>query len=242
MNNLTIGILLTDHVLEDLKTKHGDQDDFYYKIFNEADKSIKLKIYDVTKNTYPDDINECNGYLITGSKLSVYDDVHWIRELEEYIRYLNSAEKKLLGVCFGHQLIAKALGGSVRKATAGWVTGLQSYNIHAFFPWVDSFDEEIKLIHSHQDQVTELPEKATLVASNSKVPIAMYYIDNHIMSVQGHPEFTNEYAYDVVCKRRDILGEELFKQTEDSLLNETSSYLEVTRWWISFFKKSTKIL
>ena len=146
MNNLTIGILLTDHVLEDLKTKHGDQDDFYYKIFNEADKSIKLKIYDVTKNTYPDDINECNGYLITGSKLSVYDDVHWIRELEEYIRYLNSAEKKLLGVCFGHQLIAKALGGSVRKATAGWVTGLQSYNVHAFFPWVDSFDEEIIVV------------------------------------------------------------------------------------------------
>ena len=91
-------------------------------------------------------------------------------------------------------------------------------------------------------QVSELPEKATLVASNSKVPIAMYYIDNHIMSVQGHPEFTNEYAYDVVCKRRDILGEELFKQTEDSLLKEKSSYLEVTRWWISFFKKTTEIL
>ena len=102
-------------------------------------------------------------------------------------------------------------------------------------------NQEIKLIHSHQDQITKLPDRAKLVASNKDVPIAMYYIDNHIMSIQGHPEFTNEYAYDVVCKRRDIIGEELFIRTEESLLNETSSYLEVTNWWIEFFKYQFKI-
>ena len=240
MNNLTIGILLTDHVLDDLKPKHGDQDDFYSKIFGEADTNIKLKIYDVTLNNYPADMDECDGYLITGSKLSVYDDVKWIKDLEHYIRSLNENKKFLLGVCFGHQLIAKALGGEVCKAEIGWVTGLQSYIFHDNFPWLRNLNQDVKLIHSHQDQITKLPDQATLVASNENVPIAMYFIDNHIMSIQGHPEFTNEYAYDVVCKRRDIIGEELFKRTEESLLNETSSYLEVTNWWIEFFKYQFK--
>ena len=241
MNNLTIGILLTDHVLDDLQPKHGDQDDFYFKIFGEADINIKLKIYDVTLNNYPLDMHECDGYLITGSKLSVYDDVRWIRDLEQYIRVLNEQKKFLLGVCFGHQLIAKALGGEVCKAEIGWVTGLQSYTFHHNFPWLSDLNQDVKLIHSHQDQITKLPDQATLVASSKNVPIAMYYIDDHIMSIQGHPEFTNEYAYDVVCKRRDIIGEELFRRTEESLLNESSSYLEVTNWWIQFFKYQFRI-
>ena len=241
MNNLTIGILLTDHVLDDLQPKHGDQDDFYFKIFGEADVNIKLKIYDVTLNNYPSDMDECDGYLITGSKLSVYDDVKWIKDLEQYIRVLNEQKKFLLGVCFGHQLIAKALGGEVSKAKIGWVTGLQSYTFHHNFPWLSDLNQDVKLIHSHQDQITKLPDQATLVASSKNVPIAMYYIDDHIMSIQGHPEFTNEYAYDVVCKRRDIIGEELFRRTEESLLNESSSYLEVTNWWIQFFKYQFKI-
>ena len=241
MNNLTIGILLTDHVLDDLQPKHGDQDDFYFKIFGEADINIKLKIYDVTLNNYPSDMDECDGYLITGSKLSVYDDLKWIKDLEQYIRVLNEQKKFLLGVCFGHQLIAKALGGEVCKAEIGWVTGLQSYTFHHNFPWLSDLNQDVKLIHSHQDQITKLPDQATLVASSKNVPIAMYYIDDHIMSIQGHPEFTNEYAYDVVCKRRDIIGEELFRRTEESLLNESSSYLEVTNWWIQFFKYQFRI-
>ena len=133
MSKLTIGILLTDHVLEDLQIQHGDQDDFYYKLFKEVDTDIKLKIYDVTVSDYPESINECDGYLITGSKLSVYDDVQWIRDLETYIHLLHSKKKALLGVCFGHQLIAKALGGEVRKADKGWVLGLQDYQFHKSF-------------------------------------------------------------------------------------------------------------
>ena len=103
-----------------------------------------------------------------------------------------------------------------------------------------SKNKNIKLIHSHQDQVINLPEETTLVASNDSVPNAMYFIGDHIMSIQGHPEFTNEYAYDVVCKRRELLGEESFQSAEHSLLNEQSNYLEVTNWWIDFFRYQFK--
>ena len=70
----------------------------------------------------------------------------------------------------------------------------------------------------------------------------MYFIGNHIMSIQGHPEFTNDYAYDVVCKRRDVLGEERYSLAAESLLNEKSDYLEVTNWWVDFFKAQPKTL
>ena len=102
-SNLTIGILLTDHVVPKLIEKHGDQDVFYEYIFNKVDPSINLKVYDVVIDEYPNNIDECDGYIITGSKLSTYDDVDWIKTLEEYIRTLDASKKKLLGVCFGHQ-------------------------------------------------------------------------------------------------------------------------------------------
>ena len=88
--------------------------------------------------------------------------------------------------------------------------------------------------------IRDSPKGTTLVASNDSVPNAMYFIGDHIMSIQGHPEFTNEYAYDVVCKRRDLLGEESFQSAEHSLLNEQSNYLEVTNWWIDFFRYQFK--
>ena len=241
MGNLKIGILLSDHVLDDLQEKHGNQDNFYRRIFQETNQDVTIEIYDVTQFTYPKSLNECDGYIITGSKLSVYDNVRWITELEEFVTDLFLNKRPLLGVCFGHQLIAKALGGEVKKADIGWVLGVQSYEFKTNYPWLEYMNEDVQLIHSHQDQVMRLPERATLVASNKHVPNSMYYIEDHVMCMQGHPEFTNAYAYDVLCKRRDVLGEEQFKQAESSLLNEKTDYLEVTNWWLEFFKSKNQL-
>ena len=241
MGNLKIGILLSDHVLDDLQEKHGNQDNFYRRIFQETNQDVTIEIYDVTQFTYPKSLNECDGYIITGSKLSVYDNVRWITELEEFVTDLFLNKRPLLGVCFGHQLIAKALGGEVKKADIGWVLGVQSYEFKTNYPWLEYMNEDVQLIHSHQDQVMRLPERATLVASNKHVPNSMYFIEDHVMCMQGHPEFTNAYAYDVLCKRRDVLGEDKFKQAESSLLNEKTDYLEVTNWWLEFFKSKNQL-
>ena len=237
-SNLTLGILLTDHVVPKLIEKHGDQDVFYEYIFNKVDPSINLKVYDVVIDEYPNNIDECDGYIITGSKLSTYDDVDWIKTLEEYIRTLDTSKKKLLGVCFGHQLIAQPLGGKVEKAKVGWTLGVQPYDFLSKFPWVRNHNESVRLIHSHQDQVTVLPAKAELIAKNDMVPVAMFRVDDHIMSMQGHPEFSEDYAHDVANLRKEILGEKVFSKASRSLMKKDSDRLEVTQWWVDFFSKN----
>ena len=236
MSTLTIGILLTDHVVPELINEHGDQTDFYDYIFNLADPAINLRFYDVVLDHYPKSIDECDGYLITGSKLSVYDTEDWIRKLENYVQLLNEKKKALLGVCFGHQLIAKALGGKSERASIGWTLGVQDYDFRDTFPWVEDQNQSVGLIHSHQDQVTQLPKQAELIASNTRVPIAMFKIGNHVMSMQGHPEFTPEYAHAVATMRKEILGEEVYKKASDSLKNQIANNLEVAKWWVDFFK------
>ena len=236
MKTLTIGILLTDHVVPELVNNHGDQTDFYDYIFNLADPTVKLRIYDVVLDHYPKSIYECDGYLITGSKLSVYDAEEWIRKLETYVQLLNEQKKALLGVCFGHQLIAKALGGKSEKASVGWTLGVQDYDFQDTFPWVKDQNQSVGLIHSHKDQVTKLPKQAELIASNPRVPIAMFKIGNHVMSMQGHPEFTPEYAHAVATMRKEVLGEEVYQAASDSLKNQIADNLEVAKWWVEFFK------
>ena len=240
MKNLTIGILLTDHVVPELIEDHGDQTDFYNYIFNLADSTVKLIFYDVVLDQYPNSVDECDGYLITGSKLSVYDAEDWIRKLEFYIQELDKHKKALLGVCFGHQLIAKALGGKAEEVPIGWTVGVQNYKFVNTFPWVQDQKQFVSLIHSHKDQVTALPKSAELIASNPRVPIAMFRIGNHIMSMQGHPEFTHEYAHAVASMRKEVLGKEAYEKASFSLKNETTDNVEVAKWWIDFFRQNNQ--
>ena len=233
---MKVGILLTDHVMDELQIRHGDMSDFYKFIFNEVDPTISLKIFEVVNNEYPEEINECEGYLITGSRESVYDQFKWIDYLKEKLIEMESFKKPVLGICFGHQLIAQVLGGRADEAKVGWTVGNQTYELEKKFPWSENNISSIKLLHSHKDQVTKLPADAQLIASTKKVPIAMFHIGNHILSHQGHPEFTSEYVFDVATKRRKILGEETYLEAVNNLQNTSPDNRIVAKWWVDFLR------
>jgi GMP synthase-like glutamine amidotransferase len=237
---MRIGILQADSVLDQFQSVHGNYPGMIAGILghaaSELDLEIEFRSYDVEHGIYPDAIDECDGYVISGSKKSVYDDEPWIERLKDFTRELNSAEKKLVGLCFGHQLIAEALGGKTLGAEVGWCVGIHESEVLESRWFME--DEELDLftlIVSHKDQVIQLPKGAQLLASAEQCPNSMYSIGDHVFTMQGHPEFTREYSKDLMEMRRDILGAETFNAGVASLDKPLMRDI-VSRWIIRFMK------
>ena len=106
---MKIGLLECDHVLE--KFQHIDGD--YQDMFTELLPQIEWQFYDVCNGHFPKSVDECEAYICSGSKHSVYENIAWINRLKEFVFQLYKKQKLFVGVCFGHQILAEALGGKV---------------------------------------------------------------------------------------------------------------------------------
>ena len=137
---MRIGILNTDTLKTEFDTKYGQYPAMFRNVLLQADPNIQIHSYEVQFGDYPATLDECDAYLITGSKVSAYDDIPWINELKIFVRALHQHQKKLIGICFGHQLIAEALGGKVERSKGGWHVGVHGATLkkkHCFI-WKDS--------------------------------------------------------------------------------------------------------
>ena len=237
---MRIGILQADAVMEQFQPAHGNYPGMIAGILGRAATELNLDVecrnYNVEHGIYPNATDECDAYVITGSKKSVYDDDPWIAALKEYTCELHQEEKKLVGLCFGHQLVAEALGGKTLGADVGWCVGIHESEV--IQPqWFMSDDEldRFQLIVSHKDQVVQLPEGAQLLASAEQCPNSMYCVGDHILTMQGHPEFTREYSRDLMEMRREILGVETYSEGVASLAKPLKKNI-IARWIIRFMK------
>lgn len=136
-------------------------------------------------------------YLITGCNLSAYDAVPWIERLIEWVRAAAHKGLNLVGICFGHQLIAYALGGSVERAAVGWGTGVRDITL------CDGSGDHLRLMYNHHDQVTVLPPGARLLATSTFCPIEAFTVGNNIITFQGHPEYVPEYNVHLIMDCAD---------------------------------------
>jgi len=203
------------------------------ELFKRVAPDIETIVYDVEHNEYPNDIEMCDAYITTGSKASVYDQHAWIQTLQAFILTLAEHNKKLVAICFGHQLVAQALGGKTTKSDKGWGVGVHSMAIQTHKPWMTPNKEHIQVIVSHQDQVVELPTGAELIASSRFCPNSMYVINEQVLSMQGHPEFNADYAETMMQTRRKRIGEQTFAAGIASLQNPTDELL-LAKWIIQF--------
>jgi len=155
----------------------------------------------------PETPNAADVWLITGSKFAAYDTDPWIQKLEGFIRACRDARRPMVGICFGHQLIAKALGGLVQKSANGWGVGVQSYNVTDWPEALGPPPPNFRLQAFHQDQVTRPPQGAkTIVASDFCAHAAIWY-PGFALTVQAHPEFRADYARDLIGVRaKGVLG------------------------------------
>jgi GMP synthase-like glutamine amidotransferase len=231
---MRIGILQTDEVRPEFVPEFGEYPDMFIALLSHAAPGLQCAVYDVEQGEYPGDVDEVDAYLITGSKSSVYDDDPWIATLTEYVRELHRRRKKLVGICFGHQLIAQALGGTVEKSSRGWGVGLHTHRFATAPAWHDQGDLDLDILVSHQDQVVKVAERARTLAGSEFCENAVCQIGDHILTFQGHPEFLPAYACELMTFRKNRIGEDIFKKGMDSLRG-THQGDRVAAWLLIFF-------
>ena len=195
---MKIGILVTGLIREELADRNDPYPVMFERLLGLAGRELDFAPYSVLRGQMPESIDDCDGWLITGSRYGVYEKLDWMLELEDFIRELAAAERPLIGICFGHQIIAEALGGKVVKSELGWKVGVQRYDLEKCYDWMDEPPPSVAMHAYHQDQVVDSPPSAEVFLSSAGCPLAGLSYGDTIISVQAHPEIEESYERDLL--------------------------------------------
>jgi GMP synthase-like glutamine amidotransferase len=191
-----ITIVETGLVPPDLRARHGSFPQMFERLICAADASARFATVRLADGERLPDPADLDAILITGSSAGVYDDRDWIAPLERFVRVAYDARVAMVGVCFGHQLIAQALGGTVRKSEKGWGLGRHVYDVAPDNGAIDG--DRIAIACVHQDQVIAPPAGATTILQSTFTPHAgLLYQNGATLTVQPHPEFTAAFVHDL---------------------------------------------
>ena len=233
---MKLGILICDEVQEQLQPEFGDYPVMFSELLKRVDEQLEIVFYSAIDHDLPANINACDFYMTTGSRWGANDDLLWIRELEDFIRALYDAGIGFAGICFGHQLIAKALGGRVEKSPKGWGIGISLTDVNETQSWMTAGKSKIALVVSHQDQISELPSKAVVLSGNDFCPYSMIQVGHNFLGVQGHPEFSRQYSFALMDSRRDRISATVIETASATLSHEADDVL-VMQWIIKFLEQ-----
>lgn len=202
-----VGLLECDHVREELRHIAGDYQDMFPALFSNVAPEWEFHFYDVCNGHFPVSVEECDIYICTGSKSSVYDQEDWITRLKNFMVEIYQSQKTFIGVCFGHQMLGEALGGKVEKSPVGWCVGVHRFQLTARESWMQPFTDAFNLLMMCQDQVVQLPPDATLLAETPDCPHAMFRVGERMLGIQAHPEFSKKYDQALMELRVERIGE-----------------------------------
>ena len=235
MRSVTLGVLVCDSVKPELRSIAGDYPQMFEQLFRDHSPDgfqVSLRHYDVRVGQYPQQLDECDGYLTTGSAASVNDSEPWIDALIRFVRCLHDEQVKLFAVCFGHQLLAKALGGRVATADQGWGVGIHEATVSRQEPWMSPAADSYRLISSHKEQVVELPSGAVVLAFTRHCPHAMIRCGS-LIGIQGHPEFRADYAEALMETRSAIIPEQTRSEATESFRTGMPDHSLLAAWIVN---------
>ncbi len=186
---MLIGILQTGYAPEDLRAQ-GDYPDMFEHLLD--GHGFAFRTWRVVDNEFPASVHDADGWLITGSKHGVYEEHAFIAPLEQFVRDAFAARVPVVGICFGHQIMATALGGTVEKFAGGWAVGPTEYQIEG---------ERFTLNAWHQDQVVAPPPGAVVIATTPFCLYAGFLYEDRGISIQPHPEFADDFVAGLIEAR-----------------------------------------
>lgn len=232
---MKVGLLVCDIIAADVASQFGQYYDRFKRLFENIESSLQLVEYKVCEGDWPNCIEECDCYIITGSAKSPNEQEPWIVELIRFIRECYVNQTKMIGICFGHQVIAKAMGGVVNFNRLGTILGIQEYEIVQPCSWMNPFCNQVNIITNHREYVEVLPGNATLIMTSEKCKIVGYHIKNLFLGIQGHPE-SNSFINAMTIERKRLqqsIDENEYQRAKASLIIDADQ--KIFAKWLHIF-------
>lgn len=214
---LRIGVIETGQLPDELAVVHEDYVRLMQCWLGPSLPEAAFVGYRVVRGEPMGAPEDCDGYVITGSRHGAYEPLPWIPVLEGFIRDCAAVAVPVFGVCFGHQVMAQAFGATVRRSDRGWGCGRQEYRLEG--------EDDVLPVHVwHQDQVESVPDGAEVVGGNEFCPIgALRYPAANGFSVQFHPEFEDVFVRDLLRVRGRALPPEVVEAARRSLRDDAAN-------------------
>jgi GMP synthase-like glutamine amidotransferase len=247
MGPLRIAILENDTPLQGTIEEYGSYGGVFTSLFKSAaasynppipESDLQITFYDVVKGEYPPSLDDVDGILLTGSRHTSFENDEWIVKLVDYVKeVLNQDRVKLIGVCFGHQIIGRALGAPVGRSSIGWEISVTDVNLTPEGKRLFDGKDKLQIFQMHTDLVQEYPEGVQPLGYTATCSTQGMYKPGKFITVQGHPEFTKGIVKELLIARHEkgIFDDDMFADGMERVDNEHDGVL-VARGFLKFLR------